>query len=146
MNKYFLDKWDFTHSLKPNLSLHLKELKIKKYIPFGLTLHWGSWLHNKVDKFWKNALKILKYVTWTLFQKEAAHIDLAAPSEIGVKACTPFLKSENLPSFLYVSKQKYLPLLNYVIKSVITLFRHMYYNKHHLHPRHWRKRWWNTYV
>ena len=61
------------------------------------------------------------------FLKEAAHINLAEPSEIAIKASTPFFDQRKFVQFS-VYEQKYLPLSNDVIRNVLILFRHRYIN------------------
>ena len=50
-----------------------------------------------------------------LFHKEASYFDLAAPSEIGIKACTPFFEWWKYAQFL-VCEENYIPSSNDVKK------------------------------
>ena len=61
------------------------------------------------------------------FWKEAPCINLAGPSEIAVKACTPFFDYWKFVQFS-VCEQKYLPLSNDVKKNLFTLFRQRHIN------------------
>ena len=43
-----------------------------------------------------------------MIHKEASYIDLAAPTEIGIEASTPFFDKWNNASFQYVGKNTFL--------------------------------------